>query len=447
MSISTFMGLETTLRGLLAQQRALDITAHNIANTNTQGYTRQQANLTPTTPLHDLTTGYIGSGVNVESYTRQRDAFVDVQLRAQNMKTGYADARNDGLTQVELALHEPGDNGISSLLQKYWSAWGDVANSPESLATRQALVQSGETLAGSLRELSSQLTAVQSQAGQNTTLTIADINAVGSQFAQLNTSIVAAKAAGGAPNDLLDKRDVLLDQLSSFANTSWTENADGSVDVTVGGAALVTGQTASTLVESDFTSLTAGKLDALVELRDTTVPGYLANLNAFAKSLADRVNAQHAAGYDKSGTAGGAFFSYTVGAEAATFAVAAPLAADPSLVAASDTPGAAGLQAGNGGNAILVGRLRGDPTVDGAYAQLVTDVGAASQDASRALSNSNVLADSISQRRASLSGVSLDEEMTNLMKYQRGFQAASRALNAMDDMLELLITRTGRVGA
>src|SRR5438105_2397626 len=111
MAISTFMGLETTLRGLLAQQRALDITGHNIANANTQGYSRQEATLATTTPYMEYGVGQIGTGVEVTDYVRQRDAFMDVQLRAQTMKRGYAQARQDGLNQVELAVNEPSDSG------------------------------------------------------------------------------------------------------------------------------------------------------------------------------------------------------------------------------------------------------------------------------------------------------------------------------------------------
>src|SRR3954453_691883 len=131
--ISTFLGVETARRGLLAQQRALDVTGHNIANANTEGYTRQKVELETTTPFLDVGKGLIGTGVDVTGYTRQRDAFIDIQLRAQSMQLGQSEERQEGLAQVEANLNEPSDNGISNLLQKYWSSWQDVANAPESL--------------------------------------------------------------------------------------------------------------------------------------------------------------------------------------------------------------------------------------------------------------------------------------------------------------------------
>lgn len=447
MSISTFMGVETALRGILAQQQALDITAHNIGNAGTVGYTRQTAALVTTHPF-DTGKGLLGTGVDVAGYQRVRDSFLDIQLRAQTMRTGYSDARQSALSQVEGALAEPGDNGINSLLNRYWSSWQDVANAPENAATRQALIQNAGSLANGFSSVATQIGVISAQTGLAITDTIAEVNSIGDKIAKLNTSIASQKALGNTSNDLLDQRDVLIDQLSKLGNISWTEQASGAVDVTIGGGALVTGVTAATLVEADLTSLTSGKLAALVELRDTTLPGYLASLNGVARELADKVNAQHALGYDiATGAAGGAFFTYTAGSEATTLAVSGAIVANPLLIATADAvPVTATEKAGNSGNAIAIAGLRGNATIDVAYIQLVTTIGSHSQESLRELSNATALTSALENRRQSVSGVSLDEEMTNLIKFQRGFQASSRALNVMDDMLDLIINRTGRAG-
>ena len=447
MAISSFMGIETALRGILAHQQALDVTAHNIGNAGTIGYTRQKADLVATAPL-DTTNGQLGTGVDVASYQRIRDSFLDIQLRAQTMRSGYAEARQAALQQVEGALGEPGDNGLSTLLNRYWSSWQDVASAPENAATRQALIQNASSLASGFSSVASQIGVVSGQTALAVTDTLTQVNSLGTKIAQLNATIASQKALGNTSNDLLDQRDVLIDQLSKLGNISWTDQPSGAVDVTVGGGALVTGVTATTLVEADLTSLTSGKLAALVELRDTTLPGYLTSLNAVAKQLADKVNAQHALGYDiATGAAGAAFFTYTGGSEAATLAVSGAIAANPLLIATSDTlPGSATGRAGNSGNAIAIAGLRGDAAIDVAYVRLVNKIGADSQESTRELDNASTLTSALENRRQSVSGVSLDEEMTNLIKFQRGFQASSRALNVMDDMLELLITRTGRAG-
>jgi flagellar hook-associated protein 1 FlgK len=449
MPLSTFLGLETTLRGILAQQAALDVTGHNIANANTVGYSRQQAVLTPTDAYtvpavsRPPQAGQLGTGVDVTAYQRVRDDFIDIQLRAQTMRQGSADAMKDGLTQVEGAFNEPSDTGLNALLGKYWSAWSDVSNAPEDLATRQSLAQTASSLADGFNSLSSQLATMQSQTAQNVTSTIGQVNSYAAQVAQLNAAIAHATQSGDQPNDLLDKRDVLLDNLSQLGNVSITPGTLGSVDVTLGGAAIVTGSTAATIAESDMTSLTSGKLSGLITLRDTTIPGYQSELDTIASTLVSSTNAQSALGFDLSGNPGGAFFT---GTSAATIAVNPALVANPNLIAASGNG-----QPGNAANALAMTDMRtqgvvAGASIDDAYSQLVTRVGSDTQQAMNTSDNAGALVGSLQDKRQSVSGVSLDEEMTNLMRYQRGYQASSRALTAMDEMIDQLISRTGKVG-
>ena len=449
MPVSTFMGLETTLRGILAQQLALDVTGHNIANANTVGYSRQRASLVATDPYtvpgvtRPPQAGQLGTGVDVDQYERVRDAFVDIQLRAQTMLNGANQATQDGLQQVEQAFNEPSDSGLNSLLAKYWSAWQDVSNSPENLATRQALAAAASSLAGGFNQVSQQLSTLQSQTATNVTYTINDVNSIGTQIAALNDAIAKSTVTGDHPNDLLDQRDLLIDKLSELGNVALANGANGAVDVSIGGAALVTGATSATLAEASLTSLTSGKLSALVKLRDTTIPGYQTQLNTVASTLISQTNTAHAAGFDLSGTAGGTFFT---GTDAATIGVNSALVTNPALIAASGNG-----QPGNAAAALAINTLRdtaviGSATIDQAYSQLVTRIGSDSQEAQRSLDTSSLLASTLQSKRDSVSGVSLDEEMTNMVRFQRGYQASARALSAMDDMLDTLITRTGRVG-
>jgi flagellar hook-associated protein 1 FlgK len=443
------MGLETTLRGILAQQLALDVTGHNIANANTVGYSRQRASLVATDPYtvpgvtRPPQAGQLGTGVDVDQYERIRDSFIDLQLRAQTMLNGANQATQDGLQQVEQAFNEPSDSGLNSLLAKYWSAWQDVSNNPENLATRQALAAAASSLAGGFNQVAQQLSTLQSQTASNVTYTISDVNSIGTQIAALNDAIAKSTVTGDRPNDLLDQRDLLIDRLSGLGNVTLTNGANGSVDVSIGGAALVTGATSATLAETDMTSLTSGKLSALIALRDTTIPGYQTQLNTIASTLISQTNTAHAAGFDLNGAAGGAFFT---GTDAATIGVNSALVTNPALIAASGNG-----QPGNAAGALAMNALQGtavigSATIDQAYSQLVTLIGADSQEAQRAYDTSSLLTSTLQSKRDSVSGVSLDEEMTNLVRFQRGYQASARALSAMDDMLDTLITRTGRVG-
>ncbi|MCW2977213.1 MAG: flgK [Actinomycetia bacterium] len=453
MGISTFLGVETALRGILAQQRAIDTAGHNIANASTVGYSRQRADFATTTPMDDTPSGLLGTGVDVVQYQRLRDSFIDIQLRAQTMRKGSAQAQQDGLNQVELSLNEPSDTGVSSLLSKYWASWQSLANAPESLATRQALVQSAASLANGLNTLASQFSTVLAQTTQQQGITLAQVNSIGTQIASLTGAIKSAQLAGAQPNDLLDKRDVLIDQLSELGNVSVSTTAGspgtlGAIDVSIGGTLLVSDTTASTLA-LPLASLTSGKLAGLQSVLTTigtASTGYIGKLNQLAAALAAKTNTQHALGTDLAGATGGAFFTVTAGNEAATIAVAPALLASPSLIAASLNG-----QAGNSGNALAIADLQGTAviggaTIDTAYSQLVTQIGSDSQQAQQSLSNASSLVDALTNRRQSVSGVSLDEEMATLVRYQRGFQASARALSAMDEMIDQLVNRTGRVG-
>jgi flagellar hook-associated protein 1 FlgK len=442
MPLSTFLGVETALRGLLAAQRELDVTGHNIANANTVGYTRQRVDVAESMPLYDYPNGFIGTGVDVKGYTRLRDALIDGQVRAQTMLQAYHDARSDVLEQVETALGEPSENGVASLLDQFWSSWQDVANNPENLATRQALLQSAAALAGGIRDLRSQLTSIDSQTQENVSLTIGDLNAKVAEIASIDTQIMRFTAAKIAvPNDLLDRRDLLIDDVSKLVNLTKTDLPDGSVKLQVGTFTLLQSGTATTVNDiSDFgTNLTSGKLGGLAAAQ-TKLADYASKLDAVASSLISSLNTAQANGYTLAGTQ--TTEPFFTGTDASDIAVNANLLADPSLVAASAQAG----QPGNGENALAIAALKNLPALDGAYRRLVLTIGADSRDAQRSAANAATLADALSNRRESVIGVSLDEEMTNLVRFQRGYQAAARILTTMDEALETLILRTGRVG-
>lgn len=448
MPISTFFGLHTALSGILAQQRALDTTAHNVANANTVGYSRQEATLVATPAFTSPSingsgiVGQIGTGVTVEQYRRLRDSFIDIQLRAQTMRRGQQETISDGLDEVELALAEPGDTGIQSLLDRFWDAWQDVSNTPENLATRKALVQAAASLADGIRSVDAQLATIATQSGQQIGIHLDEVNSIGARILALNVQIANTTASGDTPNDLFDQRDVLIDRLAELGNVSVADGPLNTIDVSFGGASLVTGTTSSaTLAETDLTSLTAGRLAGLVSLRDTIVPGYRTTLDAIANALVSSTNALHATGFDLAGAAGGAFFT-PGGTTAATIALDPAVAASPALVAASGSAGAPG----NADVALALAGLRSSATIAVAYRELVTQIGADTQEAHRALANAELLSDALMDRRDSVSGVSLDEEMTNITRFQRGYQASARALSVMDEMIDQLVNRTGRVG-
>ncbi len=410
MALSTFMGLETNLRGLLAQQQALDVTSHNIANASTPGYSRQVAVLvaSPAYAMPGVSTapagaGQLGTGVDVASYQRMRDSFLDVQYRAQSMLQGQAQTTEDGLQQVQLAFNEPTDSGISSLLSNYWGAWQNLSNNPEDMGTRQALAQSAASLADGFTSLSSQLSTLQTQTGQNVGDTLTEVNSYGSSDRHSSTSRSARRRSTGTPPTTCSTSATSCSTSSLPSGTSRRRaGANGSVEVSFGGASLVTDGTSSTLAESDLTGLTSGNLEGLITLRDTTIPGYQAQLNTIASTLITQTNAQSAAGFDLNGNTGGAFFT---GTDASNIAVNPAIVSNPSLIAASAT-GAVG----DAGNALAIADMQntnviGSSTIDSAYTQLVTQVGSDVQQATNQVDTTTSLVNALQNQRQSVSGV------------------------------------------
>jgi flagellar hook-associated protein 1 FlgK len=441
MAISTFAGLQTALRGLIAHQQALDTTGHNIANASTPGYSRQEAVMRASTALRITTgtaagggTAELGTGVDVVGFSRARDQFLDLQYRAQAMRLGGLAARVQGLETIEGALAEPGETGIAAQLQTFWSDWEGLANDPENTAARQAVIEAGRSLATSLAELDSQMTeAAEVAASQFASITGAsgEVETIGKEIAALNEAIRSSVTSGSQPNDLLDRRDQLLDQLSELGQVAVTELGDGTVEVGFGDAAvpLVAG---TTVTWPQALSEPKGKLGALLELSRPggTIESFQSELDAFAEGFADAVNAIHSSG------GGPAFFTYAAGAGASTLEVA---------VVAGEVQTASDGTSGGNDIATAIGQLRGGE-VDRSYAAFVTRVGTVMDEARKGETNAQSLLDTVQERRESVSGVSLDEEMTNLTSFQRGYEASARAMTALDEALDVLINRTGKVG-
>jgi flagellar hook-associated protein 1 len=434
MQVSSFMGLETALRGLIAQQMALQVTANNIDGASQTGYTRQQVVMAQT-PTLNLSSAVLqndggiqlGQGVDLQAIQRMRDQFTDLQYRATQLGLGYQDATADALSQVENVLQEPGTNGINSLLSKFWAGWQNLANNPESPGAKAALIGNATNLASAINTLDSQLSSISAQAGTQYNQILGSggpVETAANQIAALNQQIELAVASGTQPNALLDQRDMALDTLSKLGQTSVTQLANGGIQVSFGGAGtpLVDDQTVA--MPASLTN-PGGQLGALQQLSKTggTIDGYRATLDSFASQLTTNVNAAY----------GSAFFT---GTSAATLAVG---------VTATALDAGSTAAAGANDIARAVAALQGG-AADQTYQQLVATIGADANTANRQQAISQAASDSADARRQSVNGVSMDEEMTNLIRFQRGYQASARAMTTMDDLLDTLINRTGHVG-
>lgn len=437
MGIPSLTGLETALSGVEAEQAAIDTTGNNISNANTPGYSQEvvdlETNPSLILPAESQLTGdgvQVGTGVDITQITRVRNQFLDVQYRAQNTQLGAANANATSLTQAQAEFDEPGSGGISSQLATFFGDWTNVANNPTDLAARQTLVDDATTLTQSFNQLSQQLGAVETQASQQYTALTGPGGQVASdaqQIAQLNGAISNELAAGQSPNQLEDQRDSLLDDLSSLGQVSVTDPGNGLLTVSFGDAAqpLVNGTTVNW--PQTLTSATGGQLGALLSLSSASGPvgQWSAALDNVADQLVTSVNSLSTTT---------PFFS---GNSASTIAVAVT----PSQVQTSSTSST------QGGNdvALAIAGLAGG-TADQDYAALVAQVGDGVSAANTQQTNQQAIVTAVENQRESVSGVSLDQELSNLMTYQNGYDASARALSAMDSVLQTLINQTGTVG-
>jgi flagellar hook-associated protein 1 FlgK len=355
---SPFFGLDIGVSALRTAQQLLDTAAHNVANANTAGYSRQSVQVVQSPPYtypafnRSGLPGQIGTGVTVASITRVRDTFLDLQVQAQVALKGEWDTRQQELSKIETIFPEPSTSALGNTISKYWAAWQDVATDPTSTAARTALTEQASSLAMEVNRDSSQLSMVATGIDSQVSGQITNVNNIAKEIASLNGQIQRVTITGDHANDLMDQRDQLLQQLSAIVPATTLTQKDGTISVLVGGVDLVNNITARQLVaqsgpdghitptwsDGSAVALPSGQMKALLDVRDGDLASYRTQLDQLAQGIADSTNALHERGVDANGNAGQAIFTYTPGSVAATLAVNPAVAADSRLVAASASP-------------------------------------------------------------------------------------------------------------
>lgn len=466
---STFFGLNVALSGVVTQQRALNTVSQNLTNATTPGYSRQRVETAAQTPYPypalnmPVGPGQLGTGVVATQYVRLRDQFADLSFRSGTSDLGQFQAKADTLSNIDTVIDEPGDTGITHLLGEFWGSWQALSVNPDSAASREAVRAAGESLAKGFNDLNAQLTAAQTDADTRVGLGVTRVNELAGQVNELNKQIAKVVSVGQEPNDLRDQRDLLLDQISSFSDVTVTPpSANGKVSVAIGSQLLVDSGTdtvnalaisaaGAATVNGVATTIVSGSLRGQVDIRDTVIggaTGYIAQLDALAAAVAGAVNTRHAAGFGTDGSTGNNFFA---GATAATLAVSAPVLASVDAIAASDT---AGNLPGGADNAVAMSQLQfvvqtigaSTTTLDGFYQQMVAKVGVDTDQANRLAQVQQGVLEAAETRRSATSGVNLDEEMSDMVRFQKSYNAAARMVTTLDEMLDTIISRMGVVG-
>lgn len=463
--MSSFGGILSIARsGLLASQQAVTVASNNITNAQTPGYSRQRAVFRTGEPVQ-LPFGSFGTGVFTEDVQRMRNVLLDDTWRQDAAAAAWNEAQRDSLQAIERVWGEPSDTGLAAGLEQFWNAWSDLAAAPTSGAARSVVRQRGQQVAQQLNTFAARLDEMQGQQRTRLDESVSRVNALAREIGAINARIVAAESGGTESPELRDQRDMKVDELASLVGATAIEAADGSVNVQLGGDTLVDGAQVKQIelrAPNGFPSrfgialqgagvgpietmpIVGGRLGAQLEDYNVTIPGKLAAIDEIAEALVTEVNAIHRTGFIGAAAAGD--FFHATGPTAVTargIRLDAAIVADPSAIAAAD----AANQAGNNGVALRLSQLRSTAVPVGATTQsigeawrgAVTDTAIRANSADAAATAARTLADQTDARRESVKGVSIDEEMVNLMKFQQSYAAAARLISVVDEMSQTLI--------
>ena len=374
------IGLDTAVKALRAHQLAVDVASHNIANAQTPGFSRQRVLLRPIGLdgsdrfSRDNLLGRAGYGVDAKDVNRIRDIFMDFQARQAFSSQGQYSALARPLRNAEVVFNDPSDDGLSSLLSKFWASWHDLTNDPESSAARTALVHATTTFTMRLQAAHDQLTQQRTDLNQEVAGIGREINMYASELATLNLQIKQVELNGDMANDLRDRRDLILDELSKLADVQYSESDTGEVTVYLGTHELVFGTSARTIqavedpldagmvklvfaMDNDSVQVSSGKLRGVLDARDTAFPDLIANLDTLASGLINGVNSLHQSGYGLDGATTG--LNFFTGTDATSIALNSVLAGSPASIAAASAPGAPG----DPSNALAIANLQLAPNM------------------------------------------------------------------------------------
>jgi flagellar hook-associated protein 1 FlgK len=462
---------------LRTYELAMQVTSHNIANALTPGYTRQQIVLEAQSPMN-FGGLQLGMGVVAGSVSQAFDQYTTRSIQQNTSALAENDAKATALSYLETIFNEASGQGLNQALTDFWNAWQDLSGNPGGIAERSALLQKAEALAVQFRSMSADLNRVGQSMNTSLGASILDLNQTARQIAALNDKIVAAETGGTAANDLRDQRNSLVEKMSSLIGISYYENEAGSLSITTtSGSMLVNGTQSWELsqvgeaiywngIPTDLSpELSGGKIGGWLEVRDEIVPQYLANLDELAGSLIREVNAVHTGGYALSGATGLDFFEPLANpapgdfsGAAATIGLSAAVSGNPANIAAGGVSGSPG----DNENALRILDLQTDAaiqirkwtyaaggtnvsstlqtmTLEDYYRSLVGDMGVLAGGVAQDRDFAQTLIDRLSEVRDSVSGVNLDEEMTELMKIQRAYEAAAKLISITDEMLQALM--------
>lgn len=445
--------LSIALRALMAQQGALETTTNNIANANTVGFSRQRPvlseNILPGSQL------LAGNGVSLEQVETIRDRLVELRIQEENQQDGELEGFLAAMHQVETIFNETQGTGIESEISAFFNSLQRLSTDPSNTSLRQGVITTANTMAEAFRNSATNLLRVQTGLDRSVQQAVQQVNGLTTEIATLNARISAVGESGGDTGALVDQRNLRINDLARLIDISVVEADSGNVTLTTrsGGALVVGAESFALETKVDPTSglvhvfaqdgditgaIQGGVLGGSLNVRDEVIPAVLVDLDKLAYGVATAFNTVHQAGSDLSGAPGGDFFvpPSLISGAASAFAVALT---DPAKFAASSDG-----SVGDNGNLVQLLALRSRGIADGkspldAYANLVFRIGNDLATASAKQESQALILQQLQNQRSAISGVSLDEEAADLLRYQRAFEASARVVAVINELIETAV--------
>lgn len=453
-------------RSMMNSQTALQTTAHNIANKTTEGYSRQRVETQAATPIGQGSL-QIGQGTRASSVSRTNNPFLEKQLQKETGNLGIERGREYALTQLEQVFNEQMNKGLNQYITDFFNSMRELSNNPESTTSRSMVKEAAEALSNDFQRVDKQLTNLQKDIDGRIKNEVEEVNKMVREIATLNEEISAVEIGGVQANDQRDRRDVVLKQLNERIDINYGEGDRGAVTVsTAGNAILVSGfesyglmakeigdenqvrvmyQNGSTAEPFDVTDrIKGGTIGGVLNVRDQHISDFRDKIDQIAFNLANEVNRAHIQGFDRKGRPGEEFFTgvdQAIGASK-NIAINTTILEDVGRIAAGAQPGAPG----DNTVANVISRMQSQSlmddrstTIDDFYNTQVGRAGVLSQRSIKARESQENILNQLNTIRESVSGVSLDEETTNMINFQRSFDASARIIKTADEMFDTVL--------
>lgn len=470
--LGLFGTLNMATRSLSTQRQGTEVAGHNLANVNNPAYARQRLAITTSLPIPS-SMGPQGSGAEAVAIVQLRSGLLDRQILSETSVSGSLTAQQTALQYAQSNLGQVidrqttgaegsaaaggvgGQHGIAEELSSLFNSFQSLSTNPTSTAERQVLLLKAQNLTTQFNQVSTRLDDLNTELNQSVVSDAGTANGIISEIAKLNEQIVRVEVDGGAANDLRDVRQQRLEELGGLVSITTTEHPSGALDITLGGVAMTSGSRVLDRLETYDAgggqlqlraktagtplSLSGGSIQGTIEARDGALANLHGEINTLAGELISQVNTLHSAGFGLAGTTGEDFFT---GTDAASIRVNATLLADPARIQASGEAGAAG------DNQVVLALAQladkpiaalGNQSFSQSYGQTVAKLGQALSSLNTQIGNQDIVDEMLLRQRDSVSGVSLDEEMTDLIRFQKAFEASARLVSVVDEMLDTVL--------